>query len=56
VRHLNVRCRFCGRPLVFANIPNRGPVMAHRPGERKLCDRLREEGRDMESTKARNKE
>lgn len=43
------RCRWCGRLLVYANIPNRGPVMAHRKGERELCNRLRAVEQDLVS-------
>jgi hypothetical protein len=45
----NARCRYCGRPLVRVWIPNRGNVMAHRHGDRAACDRLRAEGRDLQS-------
>jgi hypothetical protein len=53
MKHVNLRCQYCGKPLVLANIPNRGYVMAHRAGERKLCEKLKEEGRDMVSNRAR---
>ena len=37
--------------MVRAWIPNRGNVMAHRHGEAKLCDRLKLEGRDIQSNR-----
>lgn len=40
-------CEYCGRTLFYANIPNRGPVMAHRKGEGEACRKLIEMGRDI---------
>lgn len=46
-------CRFCGRRLRYAKIPNRGPVMAHSPGEGEHCRRLIEMGRDIVTQRER---
>lgn len=53
-RLMKGRCQFCGRTLRYANIPNRGPVMAHAKGERQLCDMLRSSGRDLVSRNYRD--
>jgi hypothetical protein len=41
------RCRFCGRTLRYAKIPNRGPVMAHATGDGAACQRLQASGNDL---------
>jgi len=41
------KCRFCGRTLRYANIPNRGPVMAHGHGEAQICARMQQMGNDL---------
>lgn len=46
---MRARCRFCGRPLRYANLPNRGPVMVHAKGDGETCRRLQYLGRDLVS-------
>jgi len=53
---MKARCKYCGRFLRYAKIPNRGPVMAHAKGERELCDRLRAFGNDLISRAEREAE
>lgn len=55
-RLMRARCHYCGRKLRYANIPNRGPVMAHAKGDGERCCRLREDGRDIVSQLARIEE
>lgn len=50
---MRARCRFCGRSLRYANLPNRGPVMAHAKGDGEHCRRLQAMGNDIESREAR---
>lgn len=47
------RCQFCGRTLRYANIPNRGPVMAHAKGDGAHCQGLIQRGQDLVSREAR---
>ena len=44
---MRARCKYCGGQLRYANIPNRGPVMAHGAGERQRCDRMIALGNDL---------
>jgi hypothetical protein len=44
---MRTRCRYCGRLLRYANIPNRGPVMAHAAGDGVHCRRMQAMGRDL---------
>jgi hypothetical protein len=49
-----IRCKYCGRLMRVATIPNRGPVWVHHDsGGRAWCDRLRATGRDIVSNQAR---
>lgn len=50
---MKASCQFCGRRLRYAKIPNRGPVMAHGPGEGERCRWLREVRRDIVSERER---
>lgn len=50
------RCPFCGRTLRYANIPNRGPVMAHAKGDGEHCRMLINQGRDLVTRAARDEE
>lgn len=47
------RCNYCGRILRYANIPNRGPVMAHAKGDGEICRRLIHSGNDLISRQIR---
>lgn len=44
-------CKFCGRRLRFANLPNRGATMVHAAGDGARCHSLRDSGRDIVSQK-----
>lgn len=46
---MRAKCQYCGRPLRYANIPNRGPVMAHASGEGERCRRMQASGTDLVS-------
>lgn len=46
-RGQTVRCKYCGRLLHNAWIPNRGNVTAHAKGDGEACSRLIATGRDM---------
>lgn len=46
---MRARCKFCGRQLHYAKIPNRGPVMAHATGDGAACRRLQGMGHDLVS-------
>jgi len=48
-RLMRARCPLCGRGLRFAKIPNRGPVMAHAPGDGEHCRMLVATGRDIQT-------
>lgn len=53
---MRARCKFCGRALRYAKIPNRGPVMAHGKGEAEICRRLIASGQDIPTREARRLE
>jgi hypothetical protein len=55
-RLMKAHCKWCGRRLVYAWIPNRGPVMAHQRGDREHCDRLVASGRDLISQTIKREE
>jgi hypothetical protein len=44
---MRARCKWCGRGLRYANLPNRGPVMVHAAGEGAACRRLIDMGMDI---------
>jgi hypothetical protein len=50
---MRARCRFCGRGLRYANLPNRGPVMVHGKGESAFCQRLIATGNDIPTREAK---
>jgi hypothetical protein len=50
---MRANCKFCGRRLRYAHLPDRGPVMVHAKGEGELCRRLQDTGRDLISRAAR---
>ena len=44
---MKATCKFCGRRLRYAKIPNRGPVMVHGKGEGEMCRRAIWMGTDL---------
>lgn len=52
---MRARCKFCGRGLRYANLPNRGPVMVHSAGEGAACRRLIDMGQDIPTREAKRK-
>lgn len=53
---MRARCKYCGRNLRYANLPNRGPVMVHASGDGAACRRLIESGRDIVTRELQRKE
>lgn len=51
-RLIKTRCRYCGRMLRYAHLPNRGSVMVHEKGAGARCRDLRARGRDAVSMAA----
>ena len=50
---IKARCKYCGRNLRYANLPNRGPVMVHNKGEGAACERLIAMGNDIPTREAK---
>lgn len=50
---MRAKCRYCGRALRYANLPNRGPAMVHGAGEGAACQRMRALGNDIVSREAK---
>lgn len=55
IRHhlMRARCKYCGRSLRYANLPNMGPRMVHGAGEGAACQRLIAMGNDIPTREAK---
>ena len=50
---MKARCKYCGRNLRYAKLPNRGPVMVHNKGDGENCRRLIAMGNDIPTREAK---